>query len=51
MLNVVPVYCRLKDVTNGETTSVSRKEPVVGETAVYQDLVHGEEKEVKTPTY
>ena len=32
MLNVEPVYSRLKDVTDGEITSVSRKEPMVGET-------------------
>jgi hypothetical protein len=31
MLNVVSVYSRLKNVTDGETTPVSRKEPMVGQ--------------------
>jgi hypothetical protein len=31
VLNVVPVYSRLKDVTNGEITSISRKKSMIGQ--------------------
>ena len=41
MLNVEPIYTRLKDVTDSEITSISWKEPMVGE-ATGSVSEHGE---------
>ena len=45
MLDVEPVYSRLKDVTDGETTSVSRKESMICETTVNESGSEDEEKD------
>jgi hypothetical protein len=51
VLNVVSVYSRLKNITDGETMPISWKEPVVGQSTGDSGSEHSERKRRRWPTY